>query len=197
MRYLVCFAFFAAVSLPADLSLAQDLDVYGKVVRNGSQFHLDCTNVQLQSSTVRLEDWKGDDVGLSGPNVGSRGAPVIEVAEIHTAQDLLELDGTAKLGEEIELKLESANGTFYLFLFALDTGFLPLGSAYPGLKGTILVDLSSTAVLASGPFSGSVELGLLIPNNPNLVGLKFWIQAAILTSTSANYLNVVCAEIEE
>ena len=29
MRYLVCFAFFAAVSLPADLSLAQDVAVYG------------------------------------------------------------------------------------------------------------------------------------------------------------------------
>ena len=197
MRHLARFAFLAAFPLLAAPSIAQHVHVYGKVVRHGQQFSIDCTNVLLQSSTITLQEFKDDDVGIYGYNVGTLSNPIINVTSIHESEDVLELDGMPKLGKDIELKLESDNGIYYAFFYASGPGFLPL-EYIPGVSGALLLDLNSTFIFASGFFEEEVEYEIPVPNDPSLVGVKFWIQAAILTSpTTAAYLNVVCGTVKD
>ena len=156
MRHLARVAFLAAFPLLAAPSNAQHVEVYGKVVRHGQQFSIDCTNVLLQSSTITLQEFKDDDVGIHGYNVGTLSNPIINVTSIHESEDVLELNGMPKLGRDIELKLKSDNGSYYAFFYASGPGFLPL-EYIPGVSGALLLDLATTFIFASGPFDDEVE----------------------------------------
>ena len=196
MQPFACIAIFAALSLFAVPSRAQEVGITGKVVRHGSQFSIDCTDIRLQSSTVRLQDFKNEEVSLEGQNVGTASDPLIEVASIHRATDLLSLSGRTKLGDEIELKLVSPTGVFYAFLYASGPGFY-VPDPLSAFRGTLLLDLGTTFIFASGPVTGDDRYAIPIPRDQSLVGLEFWMQAAILVSPwTVQYLNVVCGTVQ-
>lgn len=178
-------------------SPAQEVTLRGKVEDvqgTQNQFVLDCTAAALTSTQFDLNAFVGLSVELSGTWNGSSTAPSLAVTAIATTDESYEIGGGAKLGEISVQRFAAAPGTAVLGLLSLQPGFLPLGE-----PGTVLIDLGQSVLQASGVVGGSgvLELPFLIPNNPNLLGLDFYGQGALIAGAGVTLTNPDCKTVED
>jgi hypothetical protein len=190
------FAPLLPLSLLCLPTLAQEVTLRGKVEDvqgTPNQFVIDCTNTALSSTLFDLNLFVGQSVELSGTWSGSPTAPAVQVTQIQAIPETYEIGGGAKLGELSVQGFTAAPGTAVLGLLSLQPGFLPL----PG-SGTVLIDLGQTVLQASGVIGGSgvLELPFLIPNNPNLLGLDFYGQGALIAGGNVTLTNPDCKTVD-
>lgn len=175
MKLLAPFALCALAST----ALAQDVHFRGKIedVSGTSQFVVDCTNVQLTSSSINLSGLVGQQVEIDGTWNGSFSSPSVEVTATTPVTDDFEIGGSTKIGEMAQVEVLSDPGDNVNVYGSLDPGFFPLP-----LTGAVLIDPSTAELIASGTVTvgGVLQLDSMIPNEPALVGLSYYGQAVVL-----------------
>ena len=159
----------------------------------GGGYQLDVVDIPLQSSQVNLAAWDDEDVEMTVIDVGSPGAPTLEVLTATPTEDIVRLQGDTEIGGEARIRVDSDFAQTYYFVLSFTSGFVPIDPVLPGLaSGTFLANLDAYALLGAGAMSGHWVEPLAIPNNPLLVGVPIWVQGAIRGATNPFiYLNIV------
>ena len=128
----------------------------------------------LQSSSLDLSQYEGQNVKLHGTSVGD--CPLFEVHAVEEPPATLALCGTAGLGCTIRLKSAPGGLAQHVLLASPSPGFVPIA----GLKGSFLLG-EPFFLLAKGStfaFTTAANFDFAIPVDPALDGLSVWFQAA-------------------
>jgi hypothetical protein len=196
LRHLVLAACAAFPALHVEAQ--SDTTLTGRLVRDTNGFGLACTSVRLQGMAAALDAEVGQLVEIRGRTSSGLPVPVVEVASVRRAVDFFELGGDSRLGRELRFKIVSPRGTTYYFFVGVDEGYVPLDRLFGGaITGTFHLDLGRFLVVANGPFRASWEVGVPVPSDPALVGLRLRAQAAFTAAASpAAYLNPDCTVLQ-
>ena len=192
LTHLALLAFLAPGLLPAQSN--PEFRIYGQAQANGSGgYQLAVADLPLQSSQVNLAELEDEDLEMTVVDVGTPGAPILQVLSATQTEDWVRLQGDTEIGGEARVRVDSEFAQTYYFVLSFTSGFVPIDPVLPGLaSGTFLCNLDAYALLAAGPSNSHWVQPLPIPNNPLLVGVPIWIQGAIRGATNPFiYLNVV------
>ena len=147
------------------------------VCQQGETHFLECTQVFLRSDTVDLKALEGQNVRITGTDIGVT-CPVLQVTAATPAFTFLETCGTASPG--CPLKFKVCPGPIGVAWLALSTapGFAPVHVLYSPVPETILLAEPWVAIpLGFGP-SFCFEETIPIPVDLSLVGATFHLQGA-------------------
>jgi hypothetical protein len=192
----ICSFVLPSLAVSADLA-AQAVHVVGKVVPTANGFGLASTTVQLQSSTIPLNTLTSQVSDLRGTVVPGTFPPVIDVTAATRSAAVFQLGGNARLGRNLQLRVDDPSSLWWYAFFSTAEGFMPLTGIVQQLDGTLLIDYSYTATYNAGALTNGTWSGLLlVPNDPQLIGLPIRFQFATITANlSALYINVCAAVI--
>lgn len=183
-----------SVFLLCSVAAAQDVTLRGKVedVRGTRQFVVDCTDTHLTSSRFDLNAYVGQHVVLKGTRIAGPGVPLVEVISIALAKEIFEIPGNPAIGQKLRFSATYTPGSRVIFYAALGSGFRGLGRA-----GTFLLDPRSSFRASTGiiPALGQLETAIRMPDDPALVGLTAYGQAAILSGGALFFSNPDCKTI--
>ncbi len=145
------------------------------------------TGTQLASPTINLALYHDQMCEM----VGTWNGTVLEVSSIQVVSESFSIGGNSSIGHTVRLTTQATPGDFGINLAALGTTF-----AVPFLDLALMMDPASSLIMGGGPVNGNGEYksDLDIPNDPSLVGLRFFGQAAIITSAGAMYTSNVDAK---
>jgi hypothetical protein len=171
----------------SSLAAAQHATLRGKVEDvsgTTDQFIIDCANVDLTSATFDLNLFVGSHVEIQGIWDGSTTSPLVDVTAILEVPESFELGGGGKIGSPLKPSVTGTPGALAITMGAVSNAFLPLGTF-----GTILLG-GTTFHTGSGtiPAGGTLELSIEVPNDPTLVGVDVFGQAAILDTGASTLL---------
>ncbi|HIE70133.1 MAG TPA: hypothetical protein EYP98_08110, partial [Planctomycetes bacterium] len=183
-------AIILGVLLSASCLTAQQVRMFGQLEFDAGQFRLVTPGVVLIPGAFDLANEVGQFVEVSGDLVAGV-APTLQVTSFQRADDTFELNGSSRIGDTLQLRIDSPSAITYYFVGSLAPGFTPL-DGIPMLSGTVFVELP-TLLVSSGPLQSSWTHPLPVPNNAALVGLEIWFQAAMFNGQFV-YLNARRAE---
>lgn len=164
--------------LSASAVSAQQLSFRGKVEDvsgTANQFFVDCTDVDIQSSTINLNAFVGLQTQITGNWNGSAASPLVDVTAIQAVSETFEIGGGGKIGQQATFRVDGAPGSPFAMFSSLGTSFFPFRS------GVVLLDLGTLNLIGTGVIggAGNVEIKVQVPNNPALIGLTVFGQGAI------------------
>ncbi|MEC7584728.1 MAG: hypothetical protein VYE77_10450 [Planctomycetota bacterium] len=195
MRTVATLALLAVVVptvLPAQNN--PEFRIYGELQATGpGSYQLAVANLPVQSTQVNLAELADEDLEMTVIDVGSPGAPVLQVLSATPTEDWVRLQGDTEIGGEARFRVDSDFAQTYYFVISFTSGFVPIDPVLPGLaSGTFLCNLNAYALLAAGSFRSHYVEPLAIPNDPLLVGAPIWVQGAIRGATNPFiYLNIL------
>ena len=176
-----------AVLLSTSIATAQQVRMFGELELENGEYTLAIPGVVLLPGTLDLSNDVGEIVEIHGNLVP--GTPdTVQVTSAAQSDDKLELDGSSRIGESIELCIESSTSPLYYLVASLAQDMIPLDSI-PLLSGTLFIELP-VVTISGGLLTNNYEHVFPLPNNPALVGIDIWFQAA-LVNTEFVYINVV------
>ncbi len=152
----------------------------------GFDFVLDNTHTSLTSSTINLTPYVEQYVTGVGHWNGSTTAPQIDVTSIQIVVQPFSIGGNATIGHQIKFTTLGTPGDTAFILVAGNDGFANV----PGY-GVMFLATNSVLVLAQGTIggTGSTEIKIDLPDDPSLVGLRVFGQAARVGPTSHSLTN--------
>lgn len=176
-----------AVLFSTSIATAQQVRMFGELELENGEYTLAIPGVVLLPGTLDLSNDVGEIVEIHGNLVP--GTPdTVQVTSAAQSDDKLELDGSSRIGESIELCIESSASPLYYLVASLAQDMIPLDSI-PLLSGTLFIELP-VVTISGGLLTNSYEHVFPLPNNPALVGIDIWFQTA-LVNTEFVYINVV------
>ena len=180
--------------LLSSAAMAQQITLRGKVedAAGGNQFVVDCSSTRLTSATFDLNTFVGQQVLITGTQVGTPQAPLVEVATIAVIPEIFEIPGNPEVGNELRFGATHTPGARVSFFVALGPGFRRVGRA-----GTFMLDLSTTVFATAGtiPAPGNLELVIPLPNDPALIGRDVHAQALLFSGGALVISNPDCKTI--
>ncbi len=175
--------------------LAQNVTLRGKVenVPGTGQFIVDCTDTLLVSPGFNLNSVVGQHVLVHGTVISPSGPPAVNVVSIAAIAEIFEIPGNPQIGGEIRFGATYTAGSRVVFNLALAPGFRRVGRA-----GTYFLDTATSIKAAGGiiPASGHLEIAANVPNDPALIGLTVYAQAAIRLGAALVLSNPDCKTIQ-
>jgi len=149
---------------------------------------LQCSNLQLVSNVVDLNQFVGSNRKLTGTlDLSNLSCIVLEVTETEAAGGTTSTFSfqNYRIGSSLILTTLAPIGNTLATLLAFDEGFFPLGSF-----GSVLLD-PTTASLYSIDFSIGISIkNIPIPNDPNLIGCS-----PVFQVLSVDLLNPAASEL--
>ncbi len=145
------------------------------VCQQGETHYLESAQVYLKSDSVDLNALVGQNVRLTGAEIGVT-CRVIDVTAAVLANLSLESCGTPAPG--CPLKFKVCPGPIGLGWLALSTGpgFLPLSLRFNSVPETVLLATPWIAIPLGFGMTGCFEETVPIPLDLSLVGASFWLQ---------------------
>ena len=139
---------------------------------------LSSTRVHLISSTIDLNRYLGQNVRVTGRDVGVT-CTVLDVSRVDPPPAELSWCGSGSTGCPLKLKVCPAGvGRYWLFL-GLRVGFRPLGCGGSApIDGSLLVQEPIIPLVGGNLGAGCGELTLPVPLDNALVGVSLFFQAA-------------------
>jgi hypothetical protein len=177
-----------AVLLSTSIATAQQVLMFGELELENGEYTLAIPGVVLLPGTLDLSNDVGEIVEIHGNLVP--GTPdTVQVTSAAQSDDKLELDGSSRIGESIELRIESETSPLYYLVASLAQDMTPL-DGLPLLSGTLFIELPVVTISGGLLINNKYLLVFPLPNNPALVGIDIWFQTA-LVNTEFVYINVV------
>ena len=139
----------------------------------GETHRLECTSVFLKSNLINLNALVGQNVRLTGADVGVT-CHVIQVVSASPANPRLEWCGSPNPGCPVKFKVcPGGLGIAALFL-ANQPAYIPINP----VTGTVLISVVPPPILVAQGFvgGGCLEVTVPIPFDITLVGDQFWLQ---------------------
>lgn len=178
-------SFLGGLALFATSTFAQEVTFDGKVEDGenvcyycpGFDFVLDNTHVSLVSPTIALLPLVGQYVHGTGMWNGSATAPKITVTAIQVVPQSFSIGGNGSIGGEMKFTANGAPGSLAILTLGFKDGFVPFGS-----WGTLFLNPNQMIVLGQGTTDGGGEfsIDIDIPDQPALIGLQVFGQAALV-----------------
>ena len=174
-----------ASALIATCASAQTQMVRGDIdgIRGTNRFRLDCTNIELVSATVNLQQLhdlsrqRDIEFEMQVRNVSAGGRTVLDVVSATQIPEMFDM-GNVRLGRsdtwEAFYTPGSAVGMF-VTAEAL-TSYGPLGAAGTWLLGPTFLPIA----FGTTNFAGRFQIDFQPPNNPSFIGANLTAQALIL-----------------
>lgn len=149
----------------------------------GYQYVIKWIGTRLDGSLVSLAPYLDKQVDLTGTWNGSVVTPIITVTSIQLATESFSISGTTRLGDRLRFNAIAPQGTMAANVLGFARAFVPM------LPLVFNLDPTTAIVLGSGPTNGAGEFksDLSIPNDPALVGLRFYGEALIVPPASIPY----------
>ena len=176
-----------AIALTASLATAQQVRMFGELEFEAGEYTLATPGVVLLPGTLDLSNDIGEVVEVHG-NLLPGSPDTVQVTSVDQTDDRLKLGGSSRIGESVDLRVESETSPLYYLIASLAPEFAPLDSI-PLLSGTLFIELP-VVVISAGLLQNSYEHVMPIPNNSALVGTDIWFQTA-LVNTEFVYINAV------
>lgn len=178
-------SFVAGLALFASSSFAQEVTFDGKVENGeavcyycpGFDFVLDNTHVSLVSPTIALLPYVGQYVHGAGVWNGSTTAPKITVTSIAIVPQAFSIGGNGHTGGTVQFTAAGVPGSTGIVLMGFADGFVPFGA-----WGCLFLNPTQMFVLGQGTLGGNGQYSIKIdvPDEPALIGLKLFGQAALV-----------------
>jgi hypothetical protein len=86
---------------------------------------------------------------------------------------------SARIGREMEIRVNHPGAAQFFVFLSLQSDHTPLESYAPIASGTLWVSPLNLQTIAGGPMVDRWRGGMNIPNNPSLVGMTYYMQAAV------------------
>lgn len=87
--------------------------------------------------------------------------------------------GSARLGRQMEIRVNHPGASEFFVFLSMESDHTPLESYAPIASGTLWVSPFQLQTIAGGPMVDRWRGGMNIPNNPSLVGMTYYMQAAV------------------
>ena len=87
--------------------------------------------------------------------------------------------GSARLGRQMEIRVNHPGASQFFVFLSLDGDHTPLESYAPIATGTLWVSPIGMQTIAGGPMVDRWRGGMNVPNDPSLVGMTYYMQAAV------------------
>ena len=181
------YATLLAIALTASLATAQQVRMFGELQFEAGEYTLATPGVVLLPGTLDLSNDIGEVVEVHG-NLLPGSPDTVQVTSVDQTDDRLKLGGSSRIGESIDLRVESETSPLYYLVASLALEMVPLDSI-PLLSGTLFIELP-VVVISAGLLQNSYEHVMPIPNSSALVGTDIWFQTA-LVNTEFVYINAV------
>ena len=176
-----------AIALTASLATAQQVRMFGELQFEAGEYTLATPGVVLLPGTLDLSNDIGEVVEVHG-NLLPGSPDTVQVTSVDQTDDRLKLGGSSRIGESIDLRVESETSPLYYLVASLALEMVPLDSI-PLFSGTLFIELP-VVVISAGLLQNSYEHVMPIPNSSALVGTDIWFQTA-LVNTEFVYINAV------
>ena len=158
---------------------------------------VECTKLHLRSSTIALEQYRGQIVAIKG-TLSLLQCPVVDVTEVLPASartSVLSLS-SYRLGAPIVWTTTAPIGALVGLYLSMDRQFLPLGEL-----GALTVDPLGGALIGVLP-SITVAVHIVqVPNDPALLGWRFYTQAfaanLLAQPMELRLLNPTCFQLRQ
>jgi hypothetical protein len=178
----------AAFLLAAPFAIAQEIRMFGELAAQGGTLRLVTPHVVLLPGTTTLANEVGHFVDVRGTLLPGTTVPTLAVTAAQRTDHTFELNGGQRIGDTMQLRIDSPTGSFYYFVGSLGPGLLPLDPlGLPFLTGTVFVALP-TVTIHGGPLNQSWQEPLQIPMSTGLIGVQIWFQGIVLDGV-LHYLN--------
>ena len=182
-----------AVLLSTSIATAQQVRMFGELELENGEYTLAIPGVVLLPGTLDLSNDVGEIVEIHGNLVP--GTPdTVQVTSAAQSDDKLKIGGSSRIGESIELRIESETSPLYYLVASLAQDMTPL-DGLPLLSGTLFIELPVVTISGGLLINNNYLHVFPLPNNPALVGIDIWFQTA-LVNTEFVYINVVETTIE-
>ena len=181
------YATLLAIALTASLATAQQVRMFGELQFEAGEYTLATPGVVLLPGTLDLSNDIGEVVEVHG-NLLPGSPDTVQVTSVDQTDDRLKLGGSSRIGESVDLRVESETSPLYYLVASLALEMVPLDSI-PLLSGTLFIELP-VVVISAGLLQNSYEHVMPIPNSSALVGTDIWFQTA-LVNTEFVYINAV------
>ncbi len=109
---------------------------------------------------------------------GSNPTAVFEVASIANSPSYLTL-GSPRIGRPMEMRVNHPGQSNFFVFLSTASDHTPLESYAPIASGTLWVSPIGLATVAGGAMTDRWRGGMDIPNDPSLVGMTYYMQAAV------------------
>ena len=103
-----------------------------------------------------------------------------DVASIANSPSYLTV-GSARLGRQMEIRVNHPGASEFFVFLSMASDHTPLESYAPIASGTLWVSPFQLQTIAGGPMVDRWRGGMNVPNNPSLVGMTYYMQAAVHT----------------
>lgn len=183
--------------LAASAASAQQVTLRGEVqavAGTGGQFLVDCSNVELQSSTINLAPFVGSQTTIAGRWNGSFSSPRVEVTDIQIVAQTFEIVGSNKIGEVAILSISGSSTSVFEIYTSLGSFFVPFGSA-----GAVMLEPQTLSRVVRGVIGseGNFQIKVPIPNASALIGTTIFGQGIKSPGVGSFFLtNADCRTIE-
>ncbi len=184
---------FGAATLSAQ---SHSMTLYGDLDEGRSTGCYYCPNVPytirysetpVRSTTVDLAYYKALSLPLrlDGTWDTTTTPPGLNVTSVQLISQMFQVSNTARTGSNLRFSANGAAGEVAITVVAFGQGFLPIFDSAmlidPGTAFVLSMDLLDT--------QGSVRFDLPIPDAPELIGLRFWSQAAFFSNSALPYVS--------
>jgi hypothetical protein len=103
---------------------------------------------------------------------------LFEVASIANSPSYMTV-GSARLGRLMEIRVNHPGASQFFVFLSLQGDHTPLESYAPIATGTLWVSPIGMQTIAGGPMVDRWRGGMNVPNDPSLVGMTYYMQAAV------------------
>ena len=103
---------------------------------------------------------------------------IFEVASIANSPSYMTV-GSARLGRQMEIRVNHPGSSQFFVFLSLQGDHTPLESYAPIATGTLWVSPIGMQTIAGGPMVDRWRGGMNVPNDPSLVGMTYYMQAAV------------------
>jgi hypothetical protein len=103
---------------------------------------------------------------------------IFDVASIANSPSYMTV-GSARLGRQMEIRVNHPGISQFFVFLSLDGDHTPLESYAPIATGTLWVSPIGMQTIAGGPMVDRWRGGMNVPNDPSLVGMTYYMQAAV------------------
>lgn len=161
---------------------------------SSGQFLVECTNVDLQSSTINLNALVGSQTVITGAWNGSSTSPLVQVTEIGIVTETFEIGGSSKIGENAIFSITGSPTSVFAMYSSAGTFFQPFRNA-----GAVMLDPGTLHQVAFGVIGseGNFQVKVPIPNNPDLIGITVYGQGVKSPGVGSYFLtNADCMTVE-
>ena len=118
--------------------------LFGEVTRNGNQFSLAHTDVQLIPFGRDMLPFVGQRVIVFGRQLGSHTNQRVTVLDCVPTSENFHFGGDRHAGGTLTLNIENSSAVYFFAFLSFDKGYLPLDGLIPGLEGSLFLDSSTS-----------------------------------------------------